>query len=546
MKLLAAALPAFLALFVAAQSGAGGAPAKRFNDVTLDIINAPLAPDGFTRSTVSANGTFPGPLIRAMKGDTLRVTMNNKLTDPTMRRSTTLDFDGIFFDAPNNYNEGSPFVTTCPVGPNASYTYVLPLGEQTGSYWYHSQLSMQYADGLRGPLIIYDPHDPQAHLYDVDDETTIWFISDWWHNSTIPMLESYEATQIIPVSDSGLFNGAGRYNTGPETEYSVSNVTPGKRYRMRLINASARSDFTVSIDNHTMTVIGTDGNISQFSVNDGLRDSIGVATNPHTVNVIDMLAGQRYDVVVTADQPIGNYWINTILGGGSPRHNLNLNVTFGRGILRYDGADIAEPTGPMTLGPEDPIPLNEWELTPLVPIPAPPFDIELTFLTSMTVNKTQWNINNISYISPEVPTLLKILEGAQSQADFNETENTFVLPANKVVQVTFPPSTEDELHPFHLHGNNFWVVKSNGSDITNEVNPIRRDVVGAGAGGTTVRFTTDKAGPWFFHCHIFWHMNAGLASVMAVGMNETRAVVHPTGAWDDLCDAYNALPAELQ
>lgn len=41
-------------------------------------------------------------------------------------------------------------------------------------------------------------------------------------------------------------------------------------------------------------------------------------------------------------------------------------------------------------------------------------------------------------------------------------------------------------------------------------------------------------------------MNAGLAAVLATGVNETRHAVHPTGDWDDLCDAYNALPAELQ
>ncbi|KAJ7083793.1 Cupredoxin [Mycena epipterygia] len=524
--LLIAAFPAFLSFFAAAQAGVP----QHFKDVTLDIVNAVLAPDGFTRSTVTANGTFPGPVIRAMKGDTLRVTVNNKLTDPTMRRSTSMDFDGIFFDTANVFDEGTPFVTTCPLGPNASYTHVLPLGNQTGSYWYHSQLSLQYADGLRGALIIYDPEDPQADLYDVDDESTIWFLSDWWHNTTIPMLASYEATQIIPVSDSGLFNGAGRWQGGPLTPYAVSTVTTGKRYRMRLINASARASFIVSIDNHNMIVIGTDG----------------VATVPNTVNIITILAGQRYDIVVTANQPVGNYWINTILDGGNPAHNLNLNATLGRGILRYEGADIAEPTGPMTQGPADQIPLEEWTLTPLFPTPAPHADIYMTFVTSMTVNKTQWNINNVSYLAPTIPTLVKILDGADSAGDFNVTENTFILPPNKVVQITFPPDPADELHPFHLHGNNFWVVKSNGSEIINEVNPIRRDVTGAALGGTILRFTTDKPGPWSFHCHIFWHLNAGLASIMAVGLNETRAQVHPTGAWDDLCDAYNALPAELQ
>ena len=38
-----------------------------------------------------------------------------------------------------------------------------------GTYWYHSHLALQYCDGLRGPLIVYDPHDPNAYLYDVDD-----------------------------------------------------------------------------------------------------------------------------------------------------------------------------------------------------------------------------------------------------------------------------------------------------------------------------------------------------------------------------------------
>ena len=40
---------------------------------------------------------------------------------------------------------------------------------QTGTYWYHSHLSAQYCDGLRGPLVIYDPDDPYKDWYDVDD-----------------------------------------------------------------------------------------------------------------------------------------------------------------------------------------------------------------------------------------------------------------------------------------------------------------------------------------------------------------------------------------
>lgn len=56
------------------------------------------------------------------------------------------DFDGVFVDTEDAYDEGSPGVTDCPFGPGASYTYTLPLGTQTGTFWYHSQLSVQYVD----------------------------------------------------------------------------------------------------------------------------------------------------------------------------------------------------------------------------------------------------------------------------------------------------------------------------------------------------------------------------------------------------------------
>ncbi|KAJ7185038.1 Cu-oxidase-domain-containing protein [Mycena filopes] len=527
------ALPALLAA-LKANAAARPSPIKEY---TLDIVNGPVSPDGFTRIGVLANGTFPGPPMLVNKGDTLRVTVNNKLTDGSMRLSTSIDFDGVFTNTDLVYDEGSPFVTTCPFGPGASYTYEVPLGNQTGSYWYHSQLSVQYADGLRGVVVVYDPDEPLAHLYDVDDESTIWTVADWWHNTSTSGLAGYLINQIIPVADSGLFNAAGRFNGGPLTPYAVQTVTQGKRYRFRIINISARSDFTMSIDNHTMTVIETDG----------------TPTAPLDVNVLDVLVGQRYSVVVHANQTIDNYWINSILGGGNPAHNSNLNHTLGRGILRYVGAPAVEPTTPMTLGPAVPNALVESNLHPLFPTPAPEPDYNLTFVTDMQANasspsgfNTNWTINGVQYISPIVPTLLKILDGASTEADFNRSENTFVFPAGKTIQVTFPPNPADEIHPFHLHGNNFWVVKSNATDIINTVDPIRRDVAGTASGGMIVRFTTDKPGPWFFHCHIFYHFVAGLASVIVGGPDEIRNQVHPSEQWDDLCPAYNALPPSQQ
>jgi len=60
--------------------------------VTLnwEIAAKRIAPDGFTRSAALVNGVYPGPLLKANKGDTVFVNLNNRLNDPNMRKSTSI------------------------------------------------------------------------------------------------------------------------------------------------------------------------------------------------------------------------------------------------------------------------------------------------------------------------------------------------------------------------------------------------------------------------------------------------------------------------
>ncbi|KAF9440308.1 multicopper oxidase [Macrolepiota fuliginosa MF-IS2] len=129
----------------------------------------------------------------------------------------------------NAYEEAEPFVNACPIAPESSYTYTVSLGSQAGTFWYHSKLSIQYADGFHSPLIIYDPADPHSSLYDVDNEFTLVQL-DWWQNSSLPLMADYEASGIVPISDSGLVNGAGHFNRSPEVPWSIINVVQGKCY----------------------------------------------------------------------------------------------------------------------------------------------------------------------------------------------------------------------------------------------------------------------------------------------------------------------------
>ena len=105
-------------------------------------------------------------------------------------------------------------------------------------------------------------------------------------------------------------------------------------------------------------------------------------------------------------------------------------------------------------------------------------------------------------------------------------------------------------------------MRSAGSDTYNYVNPAQRDVVSTGTSGdnVTIRFRTDNPGPWFLHCHIDYHLDAGLAIVFAEDVDDVSSDITPdcecrflagaiimmtdgacfTAAWDELCPTYNA------
>ncbi|KAJ7101875.1 Cupredoxin [Mycena epipterygia] len=248
------------------------------SDVFYDIVveNVRVAPDGFPRDAIQA-GAFPGQLIIANKGDVLHLNVTNKLTNPTMRRSTSIarHISG------SHSNRGRVRllrdVSIVSLTPNNSAQRLIdlalslnfPLLGQTGTYWFHSHLSTQYIDGERGTLVIYGM---QTKLIKCD------FLPSHLNE---------------PVPDSGLIKGVGRYVGGPAIPSAVVNGIKGKKYRFWVINIAGYAAFTFFIDGHTFDVIETDG----------------IATEPLTVTSFLIHAAQRYSVVLRADVDVGNYWI---------------------------------------------------------------------------------------------------------------------------------------------------------------------------------------------------------------------------------------------
>lgn len=238
---------------------------------------------------------------------------------------------------------------------------------------------------------------------------------------------------------------------------SVINVKKSKRYRFRLIAMSCEPNFTFSIDGHNLTVIEADGE----------------NTAPLTVDSLQIHAGQRYSVVMKADQPVGNYWIRAQPSAplGAPGFEGGRNSA----ILRYAGAPASEPTTTMTPSSN---PLREINLHALTNPAAPgkPYvggaDVVLNIKHAFDFDTFKYTMNGHTFNPPSVPAFLQIMSGAKTAQELMPNGSYYALPRNKVIELSLPGTgvelggpvsvylieicypilTFASQHPFHLHG----------------------------------------------------------------------------------------------
>jgi len=97
----------------------------------LDIVNADITPDGFTRTAVLAGGTFPGPTIAGQKGDFFHIDVHDKLTNSTMNKTVTIHWHGLN-QYRTNWADGVAMVTQCPIVSGDSFPYRFSVPDQAG------------------------------------------------------------------------------------------------------------------------------------------------------------------------------------------------------------------------------------------------------------------------------------------------------------------------------------------------------------------------------------------------------------------------------
>ncbi|KIO00648.1 laccase [Pisolithus tinctorius Marx 270] len=325
--------------------------------------------------------------------------------------------------------------------------------------------------------------DPLADMYDVDDELTIFVLSGWFVFSILQnisfsslRLDRYHKPSPLLYNppftpDCTLINGPGR---GPSSPLAVLNITQGQRCRFRIIGASCDPWFNFTIDGHNMTVIEADGN----------------EVEPVIVDSLAVYAGQRYSVVVTADQPVDNYWIRSVSNFPNQTFDGRLNSV----VLRYGDAPIQDPT-------TDPGP----------GVPGIPgqgnADVNINLITGINVAQGVHTVDSVAFVDPP-PPVLQNLSGAQNPSRLLPNGSVYELPPYKTIETSIP-ATDLTVggalggpHPIHLHGRTFDVVCVAGNSTYNYVNPVRRDTVSLGSqaqnDNVTIRFTTNNPVPRFF------------------------------------------------
>ncbi|KAF8351842.1 laccase [Amanita rubescens] len=478
---------------------------------TLELTNDVVAPDGFPRSAVTVNHQLPGSIITANKHDHLQIEVVNNLNDSTMAQGTSVHWHGIFQQR-RAAEDGVAWVTQCPIAAGDRFLYNFNCWLTDGDVLVSIRMFPRsiVTVSCTGPLIVYDPDDPLKNLYDVDDESTGYYINGLVP-STIP--KGAADIRISCFAPNKLVADA-----------SLARMSP-----LRYLACLAAYNF--SIDGHDLTVIEADG----------------IETIPQTVGVVSLFAGQRVSVVVNADKPIGNYWIRSIpyILGVAPSNETGVNSA----ILHYTGADDSEPTSVQTNFDL----LREQDLVPFVPsdLSHGEPDVKINLVVGMDHPMGNFTVNGIQYTPPKLPLLLQILSGTVSPHGYLPKGTVYTLPRYKLVEISIPGDSPLSPHPFHLHGHNFAVTRSAGTTEVNTWNPPVRDVVNAGFAGDniTFRFRTDNPGPWFLHCHIDLHLDTGLAIVFAEDPQDQIAGPYAeefTQEWENLCPKWNSLKTGKQ
>ena len=298
----AAAMPSW------AQPVSGGLvrplPTVSGTDIALTIGQVAVKVDGKLSRAIGVNGTVPAPLVRLKEGERVRLRVQN-----TLDEDSSIHWHGLLVPFEM---DGVPGVSFPGIMPRSTFTYEFEVPHY-GTYWYHSHSAYQEEDGLYGPIVI-DPAGPDPVVYDrehvlvLSDHTPLSGATVYkklkqmgggYFNHQRLTLSGALAGRDMPAKERREWAKM-RMDpadiadvTGSTYNFTVNGYGPydnwtglfraGERLRLRIINASAQTNFNVRIPDLPMTVVQADGQ----------------NVRPVTVDEFQIGVAETFDVVVT-------------------------------------------------------------------------------------------------------------------------------------------------------------------------------------------------------------------------------------------------------
>ena len=341
---------------------------------------------------------------------------------------------------------------------------------------------------------------PAAANYDIDLGPLI--LGDWWYQGAFAeediQDQSLNDLEIGPSPDTSLINGTNGLHSGSYQD-GIITFTPGKSHRLRIVNTALSTPFIFSVDQHQLQVITSDF----------------VPIEPIWTDSVVIAIGQRYDIIVQANQSIDNYWVRA-----EPSNECSAlpNTPPAQAIVHYEGAPNSSPT--VNTPAPDPGCVEPGSLIPVVPnnvgsvedFKSQVRDLDVNYYAPGTTTNKQnlvfWGINATAIDVQWDDPILEYVETGNTS--YPVVENLIELPNQNVWTYWIiqevpnaPGAPEQPWHPIHLHGHDFYVLGTgNGTfdvdtdaDTLTYENPTRRDTANLPVNGwLVIAFETDNPG----------------------------------------------------
>ena len=513
-------------------------------DIELAIGNHHFATGNRSGHAVAVNGTIPGPLVRLREGQRARLHVTN-----TLAEDSSIHWHGLL--VPFQF-DGVPGVSFPGIRPGERFTYDFPI-RQSGSYWWHSHSGLQEQAGHYGPIIVESAEpDPRydrdyvvllseftpLHPHDIMRKLKVgehYFQRDMLTASegTMPgaMRRMWGKMRMNPrdISDvtgstyTFLVNGH-----GPQDDLQFAFV-PGERVRLRVINGSAMTFFNLRIPGVPMTVIQADGQdvdeveVDEFQI--GVAETYDVIVSPpagsHAI-VAEAMDRSGMGIAsltshkghIATPPPLRQIPTLTMADMGMMDHSAHS----GSGMASMEGMDhsmrdTSALPADVEAGPG---------VDMVAPMPMDRMDFPGLGLDTVSHRVLRYTDLRARRMNPhrEIDREMEIhLTGNMERYMWSFDGRKFTAVTDDPIRFGYDERVRVKLvnqtmmaHPIHLHGHFFELV--NGADHMHQ--PLKHTVVVQPGGTATFDLTANEPGDWAFHCHLLYHMHAGMMQVVTV------------------------------